>query len=399
MKKLEFLLCAFVLILACAGCGTRMASQEKAEPADPATEVTTETAAAETATAEPLAEETPIAESSAEETPAARSEKECQPGTVVILATGGTIAGSDNPGKNSDYIPGVLTVEQLLDSVPELSELNAIEAVQLFNKGSDDITHEDMANIARTINEMSKDENIAGFVVTHGTDTLEETAYFLHLTVKTEKPVVVTGSMRPATATSADGAQNLYESVKVAGSPESAGRGVLVVFSDRIYSARFVTKTSPTSVTTMNSLMHGCMGTVNDEELHYYYHIDKKHTTDTVFDVEKMDFSKKVQIYYFGVGGDPETLKYMIGHSDGVVIAGAGDGVVSSSYGDAFSSAKIPLVDATRTGSGSVSYRGMESGYEISAADLNPQKAAILLTLALEVTDDPQEIAKMFYEY
>ncbi len=370
MKKILLLLFIFALSIACFGCGNISSDQAEAS-----------------------------ADTQAEETAFEEAVNERQPGTVVILATGGTIAGSGDEGENSNYIPGILTVEQLLDSVPELAKLNSIEAIQLFNKGSDDITYEDMAKIAKTINEMAQDDNIVGFVITHGTDTLEETAYFLQLTVKTDKPVVVTGSMRPATAKSADGAQNLYESVKVAGSPESAGRGVMVVFSDRIYSARYVTKTNTSSVTTMNSPLHGCMGTVSDEELHYYYHIDKKHTVDTIFDVDQMDFSKTVQIYYFGVGGKPDTLQYIIDHSDGVVIAGAGDGVVGSYYGEVFGNAKIPIVDASRTGSGSVSYRGMDTGYEISAADLNPQKAAILLTLSLEITDNPQEIAKMFFEY
>ncbi|MDO4939246.1 MAG: asparaginase [Lachnospiraceae bacterium] len=322
-----------------------------------------------------------------------------KPGTVVVLATGGTIAGSGKEGENSGYTPGKISVKQLIDSVPDLSDLCPIEAVQVFNKASDDITYKDMATLAKTINSLAKDSNVAGFVVTHGTDTLEETAYFLNLTVKTKKPVVVTGAMRPATGLSADGNQNLYESVKVASSKESEGRGVMVVFSDKIYSARYVTKINNRSVTAMDSRLQGCMGEVSDEDLLYYYHIDKKHTVDTEFDVSKMKFQKKVGIFYFESNADPEIARYIINKSDGVIIAGAGDGAVSGAAAEVIGSSTKPYVNVSRTGSGCVSYCGDDQGWLISGADLNPQKAAILLMLALETTNDPNKIRKMFREY
>ena len=165
-------------------------------------------------------------------------------GRIGILATGGTIVGVGAAGKTTGYRPGALTAEELLRDVPELFSLAEIETIQLCNINSDDMTAEMWLALARTINERAADPDVLGFVITHGTDTMEETAYFLNLTVKTAKPVVITGSMRPATAISADGPLNLYEAVCVARSREAIGQGVLIWFSDRIYAARSVTKTS-----------------------------------------------------------------------------------------------------------------------------------------------------------
>ena len=158
-------------------------------------------------------------------------------GKIIVLATGGTIAGVGEAGKTAGYIPGALTADELLFAVPQLAEVAPIEAIQICNVNSDDITDEIWLTLANKINELAADPDVKGFVITHGTDTMEETAYFLNLTVKTDKPVVLTGSMRPATSISADGPMNLYEAVCVAASDEAVGKGVLSVFSDRIFAA------------------------------------------------------------------------------------------------------------------------------------------------------------------
>lgn len=163
---------------------------------------------------------------------------------VILLATGGTIAGTGEAGKSTGYDSGTLTAEDLLSAVPQLAQVADVEAVQVCNVNSDDMTDRLWLKLLRTIHVYAADPNVAGFVVTHGTDTLEETAYFLNLTVKTEKPVVLTGSMRPATAISPDGPMNLYQAVCVAASPKAVGKGVLAVFADQIYDARTVAKRS-----------------------------------------------------------------------------------------------------------------------------------------------------------
>ena len=174
-------------------------------------------------------------------------------GKVIILATGGTIAGVGEEGKIVGYKSGTIKVDDLIAAMPKLKDVAEIEAVQICNINSDDITDTIWIKLANTINEYAKDPSVVGFVITHGTDTMEETAYFLNLTVKTEKPVVFTGSMRPATSISADGYMNLYEAVCVASSDEAKGKGVLVVFSDCIFAARTVTKTSTYNVTAISS--------------------------------------------------------------------------------------------------------------------------------------------------
>ena len=204
---------------------------------------------------------------------------------VVILATGGTIAGVGEAGKTAGYEPGALTAEELISAVPELEDVAEIEAIQICNVNSDDITAEVWLELAKTINEMSADPEVAGFVITHGTDTLEETAYFLNLTVKTDKPVVLTGAMRPATALSPDGPLNLYEAVCVAASEEAVGQGVLIVFSDRIYSARSMTKVSTYSVMAISAGEAGDIGIVRDGGVYIYELPARKHTLASEFDV------------------------------------------------------------------------------------------------------------------
>lgn len=164
--------------------------------------------------------------------------------TVAVLATGGTIAGAGEEGKATNYSAGQLDVGTLVDSAKGITKVANVRGAQVCNVGSDDITAEHWLTIANTINGMAKDEEIDGFVITHGTDTLDETAYFLNLTVKTDKPVVLTGAMRPATATSADGPMNLYQSIALAASKDAAGQGSMVVFSDGIYGGRDVQKIS-----------------------------------------------------------------------------------------------------------------------------------------------------------
>ena len=320
-------------------------------------------------------------------------------GKIVVLATGGTIAGVGEAGKTAGYKPGSLSAEELLSAVPQLADVAEIEAIQVCNVNSDDITAEVWITLANTINEMAADPDVKGFVITHGTDTMEETAYFLNLTVKTEKPVVLTGSMRPSTSISADGPMNLYEAVCVAASEEAVGQGVLIAFSDRIYSARSMTKTSTYSVTAISAGEMGAVGVVRDDAVYLYENTSKKHTTDSEFDVSGLTTLPKVSILYFSVDADPELLRYASEHADGLVIAGAGAGEFSEKWIEIINGLSIPVVISSRIDDGVITKDNLLCENTVAANNLSPQKAAILLRLALTEEMEKESMEELFLKY
>ena len=306
---------------------------------------------------------------------------------IVILATGGTIAGVGDSGKEDGYKPGTLAVDDLLSEIPGLADLAEYEAIQVCNVNSDDITDEIWIQLSNTINEMAADPEVDGFVITHGTDTMEETAYFLNLTVKTDKPVVLTGSMRPSTSISADGPMNLYEAVCVAVSDEAAGKGVLVVFSDRIIGARSVSKTSTYNVMAISAGETGDLGIIRDGILYLYDDPIKKHTTESEFDITGLTSLPKVSILYFCVDADPDLLRYAAENSDGLVIAGAGEGSFSESWIEIIKELEIPVIISSRINDGVITKESLLCDNTVSSNNLSPQKAAILLRLALTTGD------------
>ena len=320
-------------------------------------------------------------------------------GKIVVLATGGTIAGVGEMGKTAGYIPGALTAEELLYAVPGLAEVAPIEAIQVCNVNSDDITAEVWLTLANKINELADDPAVKGFVITHGTDTMEETAYFLNLTVKTNKPVVLTGSMRPATSISADGPMNLYEAVCVAASDEAVGKGVLIVFSDRIFAARSVTKTSTYNVMAISAGEMGAIGMVRDGTVFLYENPSKTHTTETEFDITGLSDLPKVSVLYFSVDADPELLRFAAEHSDGLVIAGAGAGEFSKKWIDVINELTIPVVISSRIDDGVITRDNLLCGNTVAANNLSPQKAAILLRLALTGDVSREYLENLFLEY
>lgn len=388
--------------------GTELASENTAAETDEAASETekadaetvreveeTDHSNAETEQASAETKEEPVNETKAENT---EKEKKAS-GKIVILATGGTIAGVGDAGKTAGYKPGSLTAEDLISAVPELEELAEIEAIQVCNVNSDDMTDKIWLELAKTINEKAQDPEVTGFVITHGTDTMEETAYFLNLAVKTDKPVVLTGSMRPATSISADGPMNLYEAASVAASEEAKDKGVLVVFSDRIYSARSVTKTSTYHVTAISSGEMGAIGVVRDGEVFLYESPEKLHTNASEFDVSGLEKLPDISILYFAVDSDPELLTFAADHSEGLVIAGAGAGEFSEDYKKIIEGLKIPVVISSRIDDGIILPENLLCENTIAADNLSPQKAAILLRLALTKTTDRDEIQKMFFTY
>ena len=318
---------------------------------------------------------------------------------VVILATGGTIAGSGQKGKETGYVSGTLSVDDILKDIPFVSEVADIETVQICNVNSDDITSDIWIDMACKINEMDS-EDIAGFVVTHGTDTLEETAYFLDMTVKTKKCVVLTGSMRPATALSADGPLNLYQAICVAASGKSDGKGVLVLFSNNIFSARSVKKVNTYNVMAVSAGESGSIGVIRNNEVEFHDAPVKAHTVMTEFKVERGSSLPKVQIVYFYVDADPELLRYAAENSDGLIIAGAGAGEFSRRFMDVIKELKKPVVVSSRIYDGMITQDSVLCENTVAANDLSPQKAAVLLRLALlNKTASHTDLIRIFGTY
>lgn len=320
-------------------------------------------------------------------------------GKVVIIATGGTIAGAGEAGKSTGYASGELSVETLTRSVPGLENIAELETVQLCNINSDDVTEDIWTSLAELINRRAAEKDVLGFVITHGTDTMEETAFFLHMTVKTDKPVVLTGSMRPSTALSADGAANLRGAVTAAASPESVGRGVTVFFSDRIYSARYATKSDTCSVTAMSGGMQGCIGTALDGEVRYFARVDRPHTVCSDFDASDIKKRKKVSVVYFTACADTDLLEYALENSDGVVIAGAGMGEFSKAFSEKINESETPVVISSRIGSGAVTDVCVSGENTAAAYDFSVPKAVILLRLALASGKSMAEIRDIFKRY
>ena len=323
--------------------------------------------------------------------------------TVAVLATGGTIAGAGSLGKATNYRPGQLDVNALVDMADGAHDIANVRAVQICNVNSDDITADHWITLGRTIEEMADDPTIDGFVITHGTDTLDETAYFLNLVAKTAKPIVLTGAMRPATATSPDGPMNLLQSIALAGNPQARGRGAMVVFSDGIFGGRDVRKISTFQTDAFSASDFGCMGYMIDGEPHFYNASSKTHTTATEFDVKTIDELPSVAVAYFTIDADPGVLDFFVENgARGIVIAGAGSGCYSKAWNEhilALADSHVPVVRSSRIGAGMITHDDAYGGNLVRGNDLAPQKAAVLLRLALTRTTDPARIQEMFDRY
>jgi L-asparaginase len=331
------------------------------------------------------------------------AEQQQAKGTVFILATGGTIAGAGKSAtQTTGYKAGALGVQTLIDAVPQMKDIAKIEGEQISNIGSQDMTNDIWLKLAKRINELLKRDDVTGVVVTHGTDTLEETAYFLNLVVKSDKPVVMVGAMRPATAISADGPMNLLDAVRVAADPDSKGRGVLVALNDTINAARANTKTNTASLQTFSSPEVGAVGIITGGKVRYYRDVERKHTTQTPFDVSKLTELPRVDIIYTHVNDDGVLADAAVAAgAKGIVSAGSGMGSIHKNTNPSLEKAVkkgVVVVRSNRTGSGYVDAAEEWKDY-VTADNLNPQKARILLQLALTRTSDEAKIQEMFDQY
>lgn len=324
---------------------------------------------------------------------------------VVILATGGTIAGSaDSEIATTGYRAGALDIDMLINDVPEIKKYANVTGEQILSLDSKDMSDADWLKLSKRVNELLSQKAVDGIVVTHGTDTLEETAYFLNLTVHSRKPVVLTGAMRPFTAISADGPMNLFNAVCLASNHKAYDRGVLVCLNGRIDSARNVTKTHTTSVDSFNSPL-GPAGYMNNGAPTFYNSVDRRHAGNTEFDVGSASKLPYVKIIYGHANDDDLFVEAAIRAGvEGIVYAGTGNGSIHKDVEAALaraSKAGIVVVRSTRVGGGEVipaeqSY--IDAGF-LDGDSLNPQKCRILLQLALMKTRDRQKIQQMFYEY
>ena len=329
---------------------------------------------------------------------------------VWVLATGGTIAATGSSSTDlSNYKSGALLGEEIVGSVPQIKQFANVKVEQIVNVASYDLTLDNWITLANRINEIfASDSTVAGIVVTHGTSTLEETAYFLNLTVRDDRPVVLVGSMRPATAISADGPINLLNAVRTASSPEARGKGVLVVMNDEINGARDVTKTNTFRVESFRAPELGLLGYVDEDKATFYRASTRRHTVNSEFDVRGIKQLPQVDIVYSYIQPSAAVVETLIeSGSRGIVFAGTGPGSLSSVHQSVIKAmlSKPPasrpvLVLASRVGNGRVISRNEYDRLEMIPADnLNPQKARILLMLALTKTTDRSDIRRMFAEY
>ena len=326
---------------------------------------------------------------------------------VTILATGGTIAGTGATSNTTvGYTAAKIGVDQLIEAVPELKKVAEVKGEQVFQIASENMNNDYWLKLAKRVNELLAQSDVDGIVITHGTDTIEETAYFLNLVVKSRKPVVIVGAMRPSTAISADGPINLYNAVILAGSKEAVGKGVLVTLNDQINGARDVTKTNTANADTFRNWELGFLGYMQGGKPYFYRQSTRKHTVETEFDVAKLDVLPQVDIVYGYANMNRVALDaFVAAGAKGIVHAGVGDGSLANQVKPALTEVRkngVIIVRSSRVGSGIVARNGEANDDELDfvvSDTLNPQKARILLMLALTKTRDTKEIQRMFYMY
>ncbi|MGL5318754.1 MAG: type II asparaginase [Bacteroidales bacterium] len=325
---------------------------------------------------------------------------------VMILATGGTIAGSAATATQAGYTAGVATVDQLIGAVPQMKNLADISGMQISNIGSQEMNDQVWLKLATEINRLFNENQCDAIVVTHGTDTMEETAYFLNLVVKSDKPVVLVGAMRPSTALSADGPMNLYKAVVAATTPEAKGKGVMVMMNDYILGADDVVKMNSTNVAAFACPNYGPLGQVIGDKAYFTRESKTIHTTKSEFSVDGLKKLPTVDILIGYANASAIPAKALVDAKvDGIVHAGVGNGNI---YPDVMTELDravkkgIHVVRASRISEGMVPMNGEVSdtdhGFTASGFH-NASKSRVLLMLALTKTKDLNEIRRIFEQY
>lgn len=325
---------------------------------------------------------------------------------VVILATGGTIAGAGASALNSaTYAAAKVPVDKLLAGLPELANIANVKGEQVSQIASESFTNDNLMKLGKRISALVKQSDVDGIVVTHGTDTLEETAYFLNLVIRTSKPIVVVGSMRPGTALSADGALNLFDAVSVAASKDAAGKGVLVTMNDEIQSGRDVTKTINIKTEAFKS-QWGPLGMVVEGNNYWFRAPVKRHTAQSEFNIDDFDALAPVEIVY-GYGNVSRTALDAVAKTGikALIHGGTGNGSVADRIVPVLQEVRakgIQVVRSSRVPEGFVlrNAEQPDDKYDwVVAHDLNPQKARILAAVALTKNVDSKELQRIFWQY
>lgn len=330
-----------------------------------------------------------------------------QKAKIRIIATGGTIAGvATAEADQTNYKAGELGIYQLLQAVPQAREAADVSGEQLVKIGSQDMNDQVWLMLAKRINELLNKEGYDGVVITHGTDTMEETAYFLNLTVHSKKPVVLVGAMRPSTAISADGQLNLLNAVKLAADKDAESRGVMVCMNDLILGAKDVIKSNTTAVNTFVGANFGTLGYMYNGKAFFNSTPENKHTYNSVFDVDNLKKLPQVGIVYgYSNASELPMEAFIKAKFDGIVYAGVGNGNFYHTLFDLAVKAQeegIQIVRSSRvpTGATTLDAEVDDAKYHfVAAQNLNPQKARVLLMLALTKTKDWQKIQQYFNEY
>ncbi len=325
---------------------------------------------------------------------------------IHILATGGTIAGAGNSTTGSNYTAGQVAIHELISAVPELNEIANITGEQIVKIGSQDMSDDVWLKLANYLNTLLKRQDVDGVVITHGTDTMEETAFFLNLTVKSNKPIVLVGAMRASTSLSADGPLNLYNAVVTAGAHESSGRGVLIAMNGLILGAHAAMKMNTIEVQAFQAPNSGALGYVFNGKVHYNQTTDKLHTTQSVFDITGLDRLPQVGIIYSYSNVESTALNALIYKGyQGIIHAGVGNGNIHKNLLGPLAEASkkgILVVRSSRvpTGPTTLDAEIDDNKYGfVASQELNPQKARILLMLALTKTKDYKIIQDYFNQY
>lgn len=326
---------------------------------------------------------------------------------VVILATGGTIAGAGADATNSaTYQAAKVPVDKLIAGIPQLANVAAVRGEQVFQIASESFTNDHLLTLGKRVAALVKQKDVDGVVITHGTDTLEETAYFLNLVVRTTKPIVVVGSMRPGTAMSADGMLNLFNAVSVAASLDARGKGVLVTMNDEINSGRDVAKMVNIKTDAFRSPW-GALGMIVEGRNYWFRLPAKRHTANSEFDIEQIDRLPTVDIVY-GYGNVPDTAyrAFAAAGAQAIVHAGTGNGSVSNTVVPVLQELRgkgVHIIRSSHVNAGGFVLRNAEQPDDkydwLVAHDLNPQKARILAAVALSKTRDSKELQRIFWEY
>ena len=327
---------------------------------------------------------------------------------VVVVATGGTIAGAGANSTNSaTYSAAKVPVDDLLNAVPQIQNLANVTGVQALQIASESITDKELISIARQVNDLVKKPTVNGIVITHGTDTLEETAFFLSLVIKTDKPIVVVGSMRPPSALSADGPLNLYSAVALASADSAKGKGVMVLMNDGIFAARDVTKTINIHTNAFVS-QWGPLGALVEGKPYWFRNVAKKYNSNSEFNIEniKGDSLPLVQIVYGSGNMLPDAyLAYQKAGTQAIIHAGTGNGSVAKYIVPTLQQLQkdgVQIIRSSRVPQGFVLRNAEQPDDQygwVVAHDLNPQKAKLLAALALTKTKDAKEIQRIFWEY